>query len=1300
MLEIMSMFTILDFQITGTAPENFRLDVCERGESQPIVSAAIEYRLDFMTGFELERLDYDRRNSRGRVEQLRAYGARLYEKLFASPDVRRVWQEYRERSNFLVLRMRIHDNAAGLEALPWETLYDGEDFIAGGTTTEITRSPLNVEPLTTISTLSFPLRFLSFASSPLDLKENERLNLEAEQEILLRAVNDPSGQGKLIVDFEDEARRDILEGSLGSGNYQILHYTGHGISPRNGGGLLFEDVDGKGKRISPEDFLESLDKAKGTLRLAVISGCNTARTLYTGSFRDLARGILGRGVPAVAAMQFSLSDVGGLKFAEVFYSKLLAGQPLEIALNAARRAMLLTNDQELKHMLRADAFAPVLLATNGECLRATAAAEAPQTPHAVNPIDTAFYLSTLPQLGFGFYGRRREYRQIRDGFIQRNHRAAIIWGVGGVGKTALVSHVADRLYHHRKVFRGVYAFDCRGGALSVERILLELSRYLSLQGISSLEPFLHQSLAPEMAANFLGQLLSQWPLLVIFDNFEDLLERSGDQFRIRDENLRTFITTLVKATPSGSRFLFTTRHLFDLSDGRLSDVLALPLGDLSRLEAIYLMQRMPRLGATSIVDKMKVLERFGGHPFSMVTVDKHCQFSLLAEVLEKASQLHTELREYLGIELNFASLSDRSRELLYRLAAFRRPVPIKAAEWVMGEKVSRADEVDRILASLDRNTLRDEWKQRDDAALRAQIEFELPEWRAAPNLEGEIRELIECGLLAPISENGAVQALAVHGLVREFCRDQQVGERWRECLRQAAAFYINFTRMIPNKRKNLAAVGTEMEAFELLMEAEEYEAAVDLLATNTELMGRWGFGRDLEGRYRRVIGKVSGIQLAIALYNLAMQLQKRGEYGEAMQRCEQSLRIAEELSDRAGIVRSEHLLGVLHQARGEYGEAQQRYEQSLRIAQELGDQIAIAGSMHQIGNLHHLRGEYSVALQHYEQSLRIEENLGDPAGVAVSLHQIGALHEARAEYGEALRRYEESLRIREQLGDRAGVANSLHQIGNLHHLRGEYGVALQHYEQSLRIKEDLGDRVGVASSLHQIGTLHGARGEYGEALQRYKQALRIAEELSDRAGIAISMHNIGNLQCLRGEYDKALRSYEQSLRIAEELGDRGQIASLLHQIGILHQDCGDYGESLQRYERSLRIAKELGDRAQVARSLYQIGMLHQDRGEYSEALQSYEQSLRIAEELGDRAGIAISMHQIGDLFSETGRHEEAFKLFLKALDTFLQLQSPNAEIAANNFRRLRARWGEQAFDAAWMAAINEDTPEWLRVTGG
>lgn len=498
----------------------------------------------------------------------------------------------------------------------------------------------------------------------------------------------------------------------------------------------------------------------------------------------------------------------------------------------------------------------------------------------------------------------------------------------------------------------------------------------------------------------------------------------------------------------------------------------------------------------------------------------------------------------------------------------------------MGEKVSHEAAIDRILATLDRDKLPDELKQLDDAELRAGFEKLLPEQRSAPNLETEIRELIEWGLLTPVSEDGAVQSLAAHSLVREFCRDGQAGEPWRERLREAAAFYTNATRMIPDDRKDETAVRIEMEAFELLMEAEEYAAAANLLGNDTPLLDRWGFGRDLESRYRRLLDKVSGWEKAMALHHLAMMLQDRGEYGEALER--------------------------------------------------------------------------------YEQSQRLLEELGDRLGVARVLHQLGILHQDRGQYEEALERYEQSLRIFEEIGDRADIARPLHQLGILHLVRGEYEEALGRFEQSLQIFKELGDRFGVATALHQLGILHYLRGEYEEALGGYGQSLRIFEELGGRDGVANSLHQQGNVHRVRGEYVEALRSYEQSLQIMEELGDRKGVAMLLHNIGTLHQV----------------------------------------RGEYVEALGRYEQSLRIKEELGDRAGVASSQGQIGMLFTETGWYAEAFPLLLNALATFLELQSPNARIAVNVLRMLRAQWGEQAFDAAWRAATGEDVPEWLLASGG
>jgi tetratricopeptide (TPR) repeat protein len=1273
--------TILDFHIRRLDSDSFGVTVFERGQSQPLATSSFDYRLSNLTEYEIDRLDFDRKNPQARIERLRAFGLNLYRRVF-SESIEEVWRQRRERDDFLTLCVRIDESARGLEALPWETLHAGEEFLAAGVKTSISRLPLDIQPQEALAPVSPPIRMLAFAASPLDLPDGSRLNIEREQEILLEAINTPAGEGWLQVDFEDEAKLEILESALDT-NYHILHFTGHGISPYNGGGLLLEDADGRMRPVGVNEFIQSLDKGREALRLAVISGCQTARTLHTGGFRDLARALARRGVPAVLAMQFSISDHGGLKLAETLYPKLIDGRPIEVALSAARHAMLMIDDP----LIQADALAVMLIASTGQPLQLagppTAGPIVDAGPIALD-LDTSVYLGTLPQLGFRFYGRRREYRRLRDGLLQRGHRVAIIHGIGGIGKTSLVSHLASRL---QKRFRGVYAFDCSVSQLAPERIMLELHRYFELQSVKALERFVHQRMEPEMSAQILAQLLTQWPLLVIFDNFESQLDDHAEgAFRIADQNLRRFLAALVKATATGSRFLFTSRYLFDLDD-RLADVFSLPLGDLSRPETIYLMLRSPSLSKTFFLDKWKAFDYFGGHPLAITLLDKRCKMQPLYEVLQDVKAIHASLREYLAIELNYNRLSERGRELLDRLAAFRRPVPRQAVEWVIGEKTPYGRE---ILQKIDRNTLPDVIKNMSDEELVEMANRSFPEQRLAINVDQPISELIEWGLLTPIHEGNELRSLSVHSLVRDFCRGRQQGENWRARLHDAAAFYTNLIRMMPREEKTPTTVwNNEMEAFELLMEADDFGTAANLLAGIDSLLSLWGFNRHLESLYWRLLSKVRGRDEAIISHNLARTLQALGAYDEALSHYQQSLKIAEEIGDKDGVATVLHNLGglhreqgsydealshfqhslkiyeelrdisgvakllaeigTLHQFKGAYDEALNYYQRSLKIAEEIGDIVGAARSLHNVGTLHQLRGAYDEALSHYQRALKIKEEIGDNAGVASSLYQIGTLHKLRGAYDEALNYYQRSLKIAEEIGVIAGVARSLYGIGTLHEARGAYDTALNHYQRSLKIFEELGDIANVASSLRQIGVLHQTRGAYDEALNHYQRSLKIAEEIGDIAGVSSSLHQIGVLHQFRGSYDEALSHYQRSLKIAEEIGDIDGTAGSLHNIGRLHQARGAYDTALSHYQRSLKIFEELGDIANVASSLLQIGMLHWDRGDYDEALSHYQRSLKINEELGDIAGVAKSLHEIGMLHQAQGAYEEALNHYQRSL---------------------------------------------------
>ncbi len=361
------MAIIVEFHVERADKNRYELSVYRRGDSTPLARSSFECDLSSMTPFELRRLEPHEKDAHGRLQRLAEFGRALHGKLF-SPEVQEVWRQHHKESDFLVLCLRIVPEAEGLEALPWETLHDGEGFIAAGSKTGLSWLPLDVALHDELPAVPAPLRMLALISNPLDLAETERLQVEREQEILVQAVNTPGGQGELHVDFEDEAKLPIVKSSL-EGGYQVFHYSGCGIPPEDGGGLLLEDAEDKKRPVAVNKVLQVLEKGRKDLRLAVISGCQTARTSHTAGFQDLGRALLRRRIPSVIAMQFSITDNAGLLLVEHLYARLTEGKTVEQAVSAARRA-LLHSDQDY---IKGDALAPVLPASHSNPLELTMA---------------------------------------------------------------------------------------------------------------------------------------------------------------------------------------------------------------------------------------------------------------------------------------------------------------------------------------------------------------------------------------------------------------------------------------------------------------------------------------------------------------------------------------------------------------------------------------------------------------------------------------------------------------------------------------------------------------------------------------------------------------------------------------------------------------------------------------------------------------------------------------------------------------------------------------------------------------
>ncbi|MBV9339115.1 MAG: CHAT domain-containing protein [Solirubrobacterales bacterium] len=277
------------------------------------------------------------------------FGARLFEQLVSSAGVRDVYTTARHDASAAGkgLRLTLSLRAAPqLASIPWEFLYDRPRFLAQHVTSPVVRfvdledppPPLRIEP---------PLRVLGMVSRPRDA-ELDALDVDEEQSALERWLRSLIDAGAVTLRWLADATLAALQQEVDHGeDFHVFHYIGHGEYDEESGhsSLILEHGDGRPRRVGGQQ-LGALLCDRGTLRLAVLNACEAAQTAPQDPLAGIATSLMEYGVPAVVAMQFAITDVGALTFADEFYGALAAGYAVDAAVTQARRALAADSDVE------------------------------------------------------------------------------------------------------------------------------------------------------------------------------------------------------------------------------------------------------------------------------------------------------------------------------------------------------------------------------------------------------------------------------------------------------------------------------------------------------------------------------------------------------------------------------------------------------------------------------------------------------------------------------------------------------------------------------------------------------------------------------------------------------------------------------------------------------------------------------------------------------------------------------------------------------------------------------------------
>ncbi|MBC1225200.1 CHAT domain-containing protein [Nostoc sp. UCD121] len=258
-------------------------------------------------------------------EDLRkSFGSLLFKALFKR-SVGEAWANSRGRVGDGVLRLRLWINVPHLAALPWEMLWDGQQFLATSANIPVTRYLPVPEPPVFTLTAQERLKILVVIESPqgvpqIDSKETEYLDASLKG---LDKVEYKILQNSTLSQIQDELQH----------NYHVLHFLGHGT----GGKLVLTDDNGQSKRIINDREFAQLFLGRASLRLIVLNACNSSQD-KNGLFSGIAPSLVEKSIPAVIAMQYPFVqlDTASL-FSRRFYGSLANGLPIDVAVNEARQ---------------------------------------------------------------------------------------------------------------------------------------------------------------------------------------------------------------------------------------------------------------------------------------------------------------------------------------------------------------------------------------------------------------------------------------------------------------------------------------------------------------------------------------------------------------------------------------------------------------------------------------------------------------------------------------------------------------------------------------------------------------------------------------------------------------------------------------------------------------------------------------------------------------------------------------------------------------------------------------------------
>jgi tetratricopeptide (TPR) repeat protein len=685
-----------------------------------------------------------------------------------------------------------------------------------------------------------------------------------------------------------------------------------------------------------------------------------------------------------------------------------------------------------------------------------------------------------------FQDRHNESEQIGEFLRAADERILTVAGRGGVGKTAMVCRLLKAVEGGQlpdglgelEVDGIVYLSPSGAHPVNFPNLFDDLCRLLPDEAAGRLrQAYREPHHSPTELMRSLLDALPSGRVVVLLDNFEDVIDSNSADLGLTDPVLDEALRALLAAPPHAVKVIVTTRvapRELLLDHPERQRPLDLDEGLASPYAERVLRARDPDglLGLKTAPDELLGLarERTRGYPRALellAAILAADRGTTLPELLDQTAGLPGNVVQALVGEA-FSRLDPLAQQVMQALAVYPVPVPPVAVDFLLQPYQSAIDAVPVLGRLVNMQFVRRE-------AGRYYLHQVDRDYALARLPGGEPAD-----------------------------RDADPRPFTRQALWHRAADYFEQTRSPREDWKTFDDLGPQLAEFELRYQGGDYDTAAQvLLGIDFDYLIQWGHYRLTAGLHERLQGHLDDPWTnADSKNTLGTSYHLLGQFTRSIELSDQVLAIVRETGDRQGEARCLSNLANSYAELGQTPRATGLYEQALAIARETGDRESEAAVLGNLAMNYAALGQFTWSIELFDQVLVTARETGDRQSETHCLGNLGEVYGALGQTARAIGLFEQALDIAGQIGYRLAEATYLAYLGEAYGDLGSWDQGARYSREAIDIADAIGSAQAQSEARRILARIQLLAGDLAAARQAITAA-RDHDYPADRARLSL-----------------------------------------------------------------------------------------------------------------------------------------------------------------------------------------------------